>query len=142
MRAKDYLLQISKIDRMITNKIAEVEHWKSVAAGTGTYSDSDRVQSSGSKQKMADAVVRYVAIEEEINQAIDLLVDKKQEVITTIEQLNESEYDILHKVYVQGGTFQEVATDMDKSYSWVTSVHGRALSNLQRILNERKRSDK
>ena len=142
MRAKDYLLQISKIDRMITNKIAEVEHWKSVAAGTGTYSDSDRVQSSGSKQKMADAVVRYVAIEEEINQAIDLLVDKKQEVIRTIEQLNENEYDILHKIYVQGVTFQEIAADMEKSYSWVTSVHGRALSNLQRILNERKRSDK
>lgn len=142
MRAKEYLLQISKIDRLIENKIAEMDHWKAIATGTTAYSEADRVQSSGSKDKMADAVCRYLQIDEELNRAVDLLVDTKQEVIRTIEQLEADEYDILHKLYVQGKTFQEVAEDKAKSYSWVTSKHGRGLASLQRILDERKENEK
>lgn len=137
MRAKEYLLKISKIDKLIENKIAEMEHWKAVAAGTTAYSEGDRVQSTSNKEKMADAVVRYLDMEAEINADIDRLIDLKQEVISTIEQLRADEYDVLHKIYVQGKSFQEVAIDKEKSYSWVTSKHGRALANLQKILDER-----
>lgn len=139
MRAKDYLNQISKIDRLIENKIAEMEHWKAIATGTTAYSEGDRVQSTGSMEKMADAVARYLDMEGEINADIDRLIDKKQEVISTIEQLEVDEYDILHKIYVQFKTFQEVAAEKGKSYSWVTSKHGRGLANLQRILEGRRK---
>ena len=138
MNSKSYLLQIRKLDRLINNKVAEVDHWKTVAFSTGTWSEGERVQSSGNKQKMASAVERYIDIQEEINADIDRLIDLKQEVIKTIEDLPEKEYDILHKVYVQGWTFQEVADHADKSYSWATTVHGRALASLQRVLDERK----
>lgn len=136
--AKDYLLQIRKIDRLIENKIAEAEHWRSVATGTTACSDGDRVQSSGSKQKMADAVCRYLTMDNEISKAIDRLIDIKQEVINTIEQLPVDEYDILHKKYVQLKDFYEIAVELDKSYSNITTIHGRALVNVQRLLDERK----
>jgi DNA-directed RNA polymerase specialized sigma subunit len=123
---------------MINNKLAEVEHWKDVACGTSTYSDGERVQSSGNKQKMASAVERYIDMQKEIDADIDRLVDKKKEVIKTIEVLPTAEYDVLHKYYVQGMDFYEVASAMGKSYSWATSVHGRALAHLQRVLDERK----
>lgn len=135
--AKEYLLQLRKIDRLIENKIAESDYWRSVALGTSSFSDGDRVQSSGSKQKMADAVCRYMTIEKEIDAEIDRLVDTKQEVIKTIEQLRTDEYDILHKAYVQFKDFGVIAIEMDRSRSWVTSVHGRALANVQKILDER-----
>lgn len=141
MKSKDYLLQIRKLDTLINNKLSEVEHWKNVACGTGTYSEGERVQSSGNKQKMASAVDRYVDIQAEINADIDKLIDLKQEVIKTIERLPVDEYDLLHKVYVQGWTFQEVADYSDKSYSWATTVHGRALASLQRVLDERKENE-
>lgn len=139
MKAKEYLLQIRKVDRLIENKVAEIDQWKAIATGTTAYSEGDRVQSSGSKEKMADAVARYLDMENEINADIDRLIDIKQEVISTIEQLQTDEYDILHKIYVQFKSFQEVAAEKSKSYSWVTSKHGRGLANLQRILEVRKK---
>ena len=139
MKAKEYLLQIRKVDRLIENKVAEIDQWKTIATGTTAYSEGDRVQSSGSKEKMADAVARYLDMENEINADIDRLIDIKQEVISTIEQLQTDEYDILHKIYVQFKSFQEVAAEKGKSYSWVTSKHGRGLANLQRILEVRKK---
>ena len=137
MNAKDYLLQIQKLDKLIENKLQEVAHWKAVATGTTVCSEGDRVQSSGSKQKMADAICRYMQMEDEINAAIDRLVDTKQEIIETIEQLSIDEYDLLHKIYVQKKELYEAAMEMDRSYRWATSVHGRALANVQKILNER-----
>lgn len=148
MRAKEYLLQLGKIDRLIENKIAEMEHWKAMAAGTTAYSETvkignemhavEKVQSSGNRYKMEDAVLKYIETSNEINSEVDRLVYTRKEVINTIEQLKTDEYDILYKIYVQGKTFQEVAEDKTKSYSWVTSKHGRGLASLQRILDERK----
>lgn len=138
MRSKDYLLQIRKLDSLIKNKQTEVEHWKGVACGSGSYSEGERVQSSGNKQKMASAIDKYVDIQAEIKADIGRLIDLKQEVIRTIEMLPVDEYDLLHKVYVQGWTLQEVADHFEKSYSWATTIHGRALANLQRVLDARK----
>jgi DNA-directed RNA polymerase specialized sigma24 family protein len=141
VNAKDYLLQIQKLDRLIENKLMEVAHWKAVATGTTVCSEGDRVQSSGSKQKMADAVCRYLHMEDEINADIDRLVDIKQDIIKTIEQLPVKEYDLLHKIYVQGMEMYEAAVEMDKSYRWATSVHGRALANVQKMLDEREQNE-
>jgi hypothetical protein len=76
-------------------------------------------------------------MEAEINAAIDRLADTKKDVISVIEQLNVNEYDLLHKVYVQYLTLEEFADMNEKTYRWAASVHGRALQNVQRILDER-----
>lgn len=137
MKAKEYLKQLQKLDKLIENKLAEKEQWRAIATSTTQQMSADRVQSSGNPQKMADAVCKIIEIEAEINAYIDSLVDTKKEVISTIERLNPTEYDLLHKVYVQYFTFEEVAAKKDKTYSWVTTVHGRALKNVQRMLDDR-----
>lgn len=141
MKAKEYLLQIRKIDRLVENKIAELEHWQAIATGTTTFSDGDRVQSTGNKYKMEDAIIKCIEINNEINSEIDRLVDTRKEVISTIERLKPSEYDVLHKIYVQNKDFQEIATAKKMSYSWVTTKHGRALASLQKILDEREKNE-
>lgn len=141
MKAKDYLRQLQKLDKLIENKLAEKEQWKAMATSTTQQLTADRVQTSGNPQKMADAICKMIEIEGEIDACIDRLVDTKQEVIATLERLNPTEYDLLHKVYVQYFTFDDVAIKMNKSYSWVTTVHGRALKNVQRMLDERKNNE-
>ena len=137
MRAKDFLKQLPKLNKMIENKMADKEQWKSVALGTTSFSTSERVQSTPNPQKMSDAVVRCLDIEAEIDQCIDALVDTKKDVISVIEQLEVTEYDVLHKVYVQNITLDIVADKYERSYSWATTIHGQALKNVQKILDER-----
>lgn len=138
MRAKDFLRQVYKLDRMVENKLAEKRQWQEIAAGATPQTTGERVQSSGNPQRMADAISRYIDIEQEIDECIDRLVDTKREVIGVIEQLNATEYDVLHKMYIQGYSLQEVADMKGRSYSWMTSTHGRALQNVQRIIDKRK----
>ena len=139
--AQIFLKQLKKLDCMINNKMIEKAQWHSIALGTASNSNGERVQSSGSQQRMADAIDKYIDIEREIDSFIDELIDRKQDVISVIEQLSLTEYDFLHKVYVQYLTMESVAEEEGKSYSWATSIHGRALASVQRILEERKRNN-
>lgn len=139
MKAKEYLDQLSKLDKMIENKLAELDQWKAMATCTTQQLTADRVQTSGNPQKMADAVCKIIEIEGELDACINSLVNTRREVISTIERLNTSEYDLLHKVYVQGNTLDDYASANGKSYGWAKNKHSRALKKVQRILNERER---
>jgi hypothetical protein len=136
--AKEYLNQVKKLDLQISNKLIEKQQWHDIALGITANMDGERVQSSGSQSKMADAIVKCVDMESEIDRLVDKLIAVKKEVIQTIEQLDSPiEYDVLHKRFIQFMSLQEIADHYGRDYGWCTTVHGRALKNVQRIL-ERK----
>lgn len=131
MKAKEYLEQYRKIDRMIMNKFIEIEKWDALANSITVQMGRERVQSSGNQQKMEDAIVKSIDIKEEI----ELLTEKKKEITQIIELLPLAEYDIMHKVYIQGKELKEVQMETMNSYSWATTIHGRALKHVQDILD-------
>ena len=138
---KDYLKQVGRLDIQIKNKLIEQQQWRDIALGITANMEGERVQSSGAKSKMANAVERCVDMETEINSLIDKLIDTKKEVIQTIERLDSAtEYNVLHLLYIQGKDLQEVADHYGKEYGWATTVHGRALKNVQSLL-ERNRNE-
>jgi RNase H-fold protein (predicted Holliday junction resolvase) len=138
LKAQDFLRQVRKLDLQITNKLIEQQQWKDIALGITANMDGERVQSSGSKSKMANAVEKCVDMETEIDSLIDKLIDTKKEVIQTIERLDSpTEYDVLHRRYIQFLSLQEIADHYRKDYGWATTTHGRALKSLQEILDEK-----
>lgn len=151
-----FLEQLEKLDLMIENKMIEREQWKAIAEGVTAGGTSvivldkkgrkelhnmEKVQASSNPQKMADAIHKMIEIDAEIDLCIDKLIEAKKDVISVIEQLPAAEYDIIHKIYVQHIPLYEVSTMSDRSYSSITTLHGRALKNVQRILNERRCDD-
>lgn len=116
--------------------------WKDVAYSVTGCTDGERVQSSGSKQKMADAVISYSDIQADIKQRIAEAKEIQKGIVSKITRLKEPEYDVLHKVYIQGMSFKEVAASKKKSLSWATSTHGTALTNLQSILDAEEKCNK
>lgn len=136
MDAKEYLKQAERLDLRIKNKLIEQQQWRDIAMGITANMEGERVQSSGVKSKMADAVERCVDMEAEINSLIDILIDTKKEVIQTIERLDSAtEYNVLHMRYIQYMDLQEIADHYGKEYGWATTTHGRALKGVQKILD-------
>lgn len=148
IRAKEYLEQIAKIDLYIKNKLIERQQWVDVALGVTAEIGNERVQSSGDKQRMATAVAKYVDIEEELNEQIQSIIDRKRRIISVLEKLDGEEYDFLHMVYVQHIPLygirvvyvqhiplKEVAKIKHYSYSGATTFHGRALQHVQHIID-------
>lgn len=138
MNAKDYLLQIQTYDSQIENTLYDIAHWKDVAMNITSHLKDEKVQSSGTKQKMEAAICKYIDAELEI---VDVLFEKRKEIINTIATLKANEYNLLHKMYVQNKDLSVAAIEMDKSYRWATSVHDRALANVQKMLDEREQNE-
>ncbi len=134
--AQLFLEQVEKLDARIKNKLIEQRQWRDIALGITSSMEGARVQSSGAKSKIADAINRCVDMEAEIDGLVDNLVTKKKEVIQTIEQLDSAiEYNVLHMRYIQFKTLQEIADHYGYEYGWSTTTHGRALKNVQEILD-------
>ena len=132
MDARVYLESYETISYKIKNKESEVVRWKSVAQGSTGASDGERVQSSGSKQRMQNAVVAYSDLEQEI----ELLKRERQSIIDNIEKLKGRQYDLVYKHYVLGMMIKTIASQCGMSESWGTTTHSRALQSMQRILDE------
>lgn len=136
IKAKDYLLQVERLDARITNKLIEQQQWRDMALSITANIGGERVQSSGSQQKMSEAVEKCVDMESEINSLIDELIDTKKKVIDTIEKIySPMEYKILHMRYIQHISLKEIAEKLNREYSWVTTTHGRAVKSVQRLLD-------
>lgn len=131
MTGKEYLGQIEKLDLMIENKLREIDLLRNLAQSVTAQLNPDKVQASSSQQKMAEAVERYIDLENEINDCIDNLFDLKREVISKIEQLEAKEYNILHLHYIQYLTLIDIANKYDKSYSWASDLHNRAIKHFE-----------
>lgn len=138
MEAKDFLKQPERLDLRIKNKLIEKQQWKEIAMGITANMDGERVQSSSnSKSKMADAIIKCVDMEAEIDRLIDELIDTKKEVIQTIEQLDSAtEYNVLHMRYIQYLSLQDIADHYNRDYGWATTTHGRALKSVQEMLDK------
>lgn len=135
MKAEQYLKQIGKIDRLIENKRREQIRCDEMASSMGEFSTAERVQSTPNHHKMTDAIDRSVDLGIEIK----VLKNQRAEIIKTLEELPENEYDILYAVYVDRLALKEVAGKLRKSYSWVSHNKSIALKGLQKILDCKKK---
>lgn len=138
--AQIYLEQVEKLDAIITNKLIEKQQWKDIALGITANMDGERVQSSGSKDKMGEAVLKCIDIETEIDRLIDKLIDLKKDVIQTIEELySPTEYNVLHMRFIQYKDLQEIADHYGKDYDWAKLTCKRGCDHVQAILNKKER---
>lgn len=132
------LESVESIDSIVANKLIEIQQWYDLAASITASMDGERVMSSGTKQKMADAVNKCLDAVDEILYHIDQLKAKKKMVTQTIEQLyNPTEYKVLHMRYIQYKTLNEIDNHFGKD-EWAKVVCQRAIGHVQAILNKQK----
>ena len=75
------------IDAIVESKLAEQRQWKELALSITANMLGEKVKSSGSKSKMADAVTKCIAMEDDVCEAVDKLIAEKKEVVQTLEKL-------------------------------------------------------
>lgn len=136
MDAKDFLEQINRIERTINAKTAEVSKLRDILYGVSAPMSNDPVQSSKTGDRMADIIAKIVDTENEINSLIDKYIDESKEIVKVIEQLkNPLHYTVIHKHYVSNMSFVEIAAVENFSYQYIVETHGKALKEIQNILN-------
>jgi hypothetical protein len=137
MTTKEYLNQIERLDKMITNKLSEIYQLKIMACSITVSGNSERVQTSGNQDKLGSTIAKIVDLERETDELVDSLVDKRKEILRQIDNMkNIDHYDVLHKHYVERRTFQDIADSENWSIRQVFNIHGRALQEFEKMYGD------
>ena len=133
MTTKEYLCQISRLDRMIQNKLAEISQLRELAMSVSAVKNEERVQTTPNFDKIGTAYCKIEEMEEKLDKLIDEFVDKKNLIISQIDEIeNETYYEILFARYIEKKTFEKIADEMTYSWRQVIRLHGRALQEFEK----------
>ena len=131
MTEKEYLLQARYLDERIHSKIQQIESLNDLATScSAVISDMPRNPNHGGS-KMADAVIKIVSLQEEINQDINALVELKHQIMGVIKAVPNVEYQtLLEKRYLCFITWEQIAVDMNYSMQHIHRMHSAALKEI------------
>ena len=83
----------------------------------------------GESDKITDGVAKVIELDAEIDRKVDALCDLRREVCSNIGTVNDATLRrILMLRYISGKTWEQIAVETDRSYQWVSILHGRALN--------------
>jgi hypothetical protein len=138
VEAQTYLEYIEKANAQIQNKLVEVYQLRCLAESITAPMGTEPVQTSGVSDKVGNITAKIVDLEQKINRMIDTFIDKKQERIEVIEQVEDTLlYTILHKRYVQGKKINIIAQEEHYTGVHISNKHQEALEEVQRILDKK-----
>lgn len=138
IEAQEYLEYIEKANAQIQNKLVEVYQLRCLATSITAPMGQESVQTSGVSDKVGNITAKIVDLEQKINRMIDTFIDKKQERIEVIEQVEDTLlYTILHKRYVQGKKLNVIAQEEHYTDVHISNKHQEALEEVQRILDKK-----
>lgn len=132
-KTKQYLNQISRLEMQIKNKLEEISRLRIMSDGISGISDGDKVQTSGSKDKMSNIVSKIVDMEREI----DEMIDKRCLIIEQIEKMeNNKYYDILTQIYVTQKDLKVIAFEKKRGYRHIQRLRDNALEEFERLYGD------
>ena len=131
MEAQAFLGKYIMYAEIIRNKLAEIMQWRDLALSITAAMGGERVQSSGVKSRLAEAVDCCIDAEAEICEAVNNLRREQKRITDVIERLDSPmDYMVLHDMYIKGMTHEAIAEKYGHDYTWSTTTHGRAVKKV------------
>ena len=128
MTTKDYLNQISRLNRMINNKLTEITQLRELSYSISAIGSEEKVMSPSDPDKIGSTYAKIDEMEHNLDNMIDEYIEKKDLIIWQIDSMeNEDYYNILFSRYIEKKTFEVIATEMKYSWRQIIRLHGKAL---------------
>lgn len=144
MTPKEYLKQAYRLDHRINSDIAELGRLREMSTSISSPSLGEKVQTNrNTDAPFVKCLERIYALEEKINEEIDLLVNLKEEIRSVIDMVsNTDERMVLRYRYIHNYTWEQIGDVLGADSRTVRRWHGQALGhvilpeNLLKTINE------
>jgi len=132
MTPKEYLKQAYRLDHRINSDIAELGRLREMSTSISSPSLGEKVQTnSNTDAPFVKCLERIYALEEKINEEIDLLVNLKEEIRSVIDMVsNTDERMVLRYRYIHNYTWEQIGDVLGADSRTVRRWHGQALGHV------------
>ena len=137
MKTKDYLSQVSRLNKMINNKLSEISQLRELSISISAIGNDEKVQTSPNFDKIGTEIAKIDELESNLDKMIDEYLVKRERIIAQIDTMEEeSVYQILFSRYIEKKTFEKIATEMEYSWRQIVRLHGKALQQFEKKYGE------
>lgn len=134
MTTKEYLNQISRLNRMINNKLSELAELKELTVSISSVRTGERVQTSPNYDSISSAIAKIDEKEREIDLLIDKFVDLKAEIKNQIDKVPKERYRfILDQKYIHLKTIREISDMLCITDRGCKKAHKIALEEFEKM---------
>lgn len=137
MTAEEFLEQYGDITAKIRRKKRLKENAEAQAENITSHLTPDKVQSSGSLQKVAEAIEEALDLEKEINELYILKNKVRKEIEYVLDRISVKQGDILYEKYLILTPEEKIAVAIDRSEDTVDRLIKEGQAEVQRILDEK-----
>lgn len=137
MTAKQYLSELQVMNTRIEQLQEQRQMYLEMATSITAPLNPVKVQTSRTVDRMGDNTSKAADLGKEIDEEINNLLYKQQEVVEQIQSLRNVDYiRVLFKVYVQLKTIKQASAEMGRSYNYVLDVHKKALKAFEEMYKD------
>ena len=128
MNTKEYLSQAFRLNERINSKLEQIQSLNDLATNcSAVISDMPRNPNRGGAP-MADAIIKIISLQEEINDDIDKMVDLKRELVSVVKEVKDVECQILLELrYLCFHSWEDIAVEMGYTVRNIHYLHKQAL---------------
>lgn len=132
MTPKEYLKQAYRLDHRINSDIAELGRLREMSTSISSPSLGEKVQTNrNTDAPFVKCLERIYALEEKINEEIDLLVNLKEEIRSVIDMVSDTdERMVLRYRYIHNYTWEQIGDVLGADSRTVRRWHGQALGHV------------
>lgn len=140
MNAREYLSGARRLDVQIKVDLRELEHWRDLSASISGCNFAPHYNATRSiDPPFVKCMEKIVDLEEKIKQEVHDLVMVKTDMLEKIHSLESVDYQsVLELRYLSYRTWEQIAEEMHYSIRWIYKLHGKALQELERKMEEDK----
>ena len=135
MRAKRFLLRYKEERKKVRRLQAQILELDDLFSVTQDMT-SEKVQSSPKPDRIGEIIARKSDLKEELWEEIAKSMDIMEEIEGVINDVKDADLQLLlQSRYIRFMTWEKIAVQFDYSYRWVLILHGRALMEVEKIID-------
>ena len=137
MGIKEELKDLRVISKIIDSKNRQLAKLKRYCTTIKSFDYSKEKTNGGKKQDFSDTVDKIIDLENEINNDIDDLIDKKIKMNDFIKSvLSGNEYAVIQMRYFEELNWLEIAIKLNYTEINIYKIHGKALYRLNKVYSK------
>lgn len=138
MTAKEYLKRLKGIDELIETLQQELESSRAMAEACGMkFNATPSFGTNNISDKTSDLAIKINELEEQLKQYVSEYIDKKTVASRIINKMTDTRYQtVLYQYYFKNRTLEGTAGYMNRTYQNICKLHGNALLEFEKLMEE------
>ena len=133
MTAKEYLNQLTSIEKLIQAKTTERERLMALATKVTSALNDCKVETSPDNTKTQNIIIKMAELREEIEEQASRYTALYRKIEEEIDDIEDDRYKLLLMMrYMKGASFSDIADKLGYEKRWTLVLHKRALQDFEK----------